>query len=857
MARMKRWARLAGMIAATLGPAAASYHYVHYLNSSSPYQLAFEKFDLTALPDKTVTFFVSNTGPTSYAANDSFPSVLEQFRNATQVWNSVASSDLRVGFGGLQVAGTPQSVPTGEVVFEDLPPGVLAYAGHQVAASGLATAADGTQFVPITLSLIHLNVNLTQQAGQASTEGYTGPSYSELFFTVLLHEIGHAIGLQHTYTSSTMSTAVSRATNRAHPLDVDDVSGVSALYPRGGYPAGFGSISGQVTMGGNGVHLASVVALLPNGAAVSSLTNPDGSYEIDGLVPGNYWVYVHPLPPTANITLPLDADGNPVQASGAFVSTFYPGPAVWDPSQFTVVPIGQGTGANQANINFQVTPRAAVEVYDVTSYWYGTSYLQPAYLNANTASQTVEAQGTGITSTDNPVQTVWALGASGGPLPDYGLSVYQDVDVALLAAYFDSPAPPLAGPEHLLFNLPDDIFVLPGGIQVVQNAPPVVTAVTPNADGSVTVAGTGFNTASQVFFDSLPAQVTVAYAADATDSSGQSGTISVMPPPGASGQIATITVYNLDGQNSTFLLPVTQSPFTYAYPQTSAPAAAISISQLAQGQTAMITVGTTNMQFVAGMTTLGFGSGDVTVRQLWVVSPTKALANVTVSPNALLRETVASVISGFQVYDQPLGFQVVAANPNMPTLTLPVQNGVYPEQNSLYPGTTAILFGQNLQAAAETPNVSVGGVPAQVLYSSATQIYFVIPASVTPGPRVMTFQGALPVVLQIDSPPPSIVSAASASGQALSAVQTAAPGDTITLEVSGIASAVLATPGRVGVIEGGVSIPVFTMQQAQDGTNNVWIQFALAASVTGQELPVAVTLDGDLSMPFYITVVGR
>jgi len=67
---------------------------------------------------------------------------------------------------------------------------------------------------------------------------------------------------------------------------------------------------------------------------------------------------------------------------------------------------------------------------------------------------------------------------------------------------------------------------------------------------------------------------------------------------------------------------------------------------------------------------------------------------------------------------------------------------------------------------------------------------------------------------------------------------------------------VLSSPSRVGVIEGGVRIPVFTIQQAQDGTNNLLIQFALDASVTGQQVPLIVTLDGDLSMPFYINVAA-
>ena len=71
-----------------------------------------------------------------------------------------------------------------------------------------------------------------------------------------------------------MSTAVTRSTSRTRPLDADDIAGVSLLYPSRTFAGSFGSISGRVTMGGQGVNMASVVALRPTGSAISALTDP-------------------------------------------------------------------------------------------------------------------------------------------------------------------------------------------------------------------------------------------------------------------------------------------------------------------------------------------------------------------------------------------------------------------------------------------------------------------------------------------------------------------------------------------------------------------------------------------------------
>src|SRR5664279_346064 len=93
---------VAAVIFLLVTPSKAYYHYVHFLTGKAPYVAIPEAFDLTALPGKTVTFFVSDTGLKSYGPNDSFASVLSQVNQAAAAWNSIASSDLRVAFGGLE-----------------------------------------------------------------------------------------------------------------------------------------------------------------------------------------------------------------------------------------------------------------------------------------------------------------------------------------------------------------------------------------------------------------------------------------------------------------------------------------------------------------------------------------------------------------------------------------------------------------------------------------------------------------------------------------------------------------------------------------------------------------------------------
>ena len=750
--------RLALLLLVWGWPASAYYHFVRYASGAPPFTPVYDRFDLNALPGRTVPYFIAANGPLTLAQGDSETAVYSQIRAAAAVWNSVATAGIKLAFGGFRSEFNGPEAPYIQVEFTDeLPPGVLAQGGP-VSRLDMVDSPDGA-FTPIARSVLRLPKDLASR-----------PSWSERFFLTLVHEFGHTLGLQHTWTSGVMSTEITRATTKARPLGQDDVAALSVLYPTAEFRKQTGVITGRVTMSGQGVALASVVALVSGRPAVSALTAPDGTYRIEGVPPGSYFVYAHPLPPSiagepqpVNLELPATPEGR-VLPGPPFQTLFYPG----TPGPVTTVAVE--AGGTTAGIDFEVAPISRVNLHSVQTYsFYNRNAIKPATLQITSDWRTVVFTGYGA-NVLSPLLSVSLLNSPEtiveGSLRDYSAGYLQaTVSVTPFSG---------EGPRHLIFRLNGETYVLPSGVLITQKAPPSIDSVTPQPDGWLLLEGKNLDRTTAVWVDGEPARVEFH----------EPGKLRVLPPPGPSGHQGVLSALNPDGQSSLFAHGDASPVVSYAgaaEPNLDAPPI-----QIPAGAEMAVELRGSGTNFRLWTPRLATGTSDVAVRKVWATGEGTAIAWLAARAGAAPAVAPLSAVVGLAGLRLPQALTVAAAD-GRPYVEISAMQDQY-----VSPGGAAAFPVRNLPLAATVANstATIGDLPAAVLNIAGGTVTVQVPPQLKPGAYLaeLSLGGvqALPAVVDVRPVPPIILYAMKADGTTVSPANPARTGDVILLAVAAL-----------------------------------------------------------------------
>jgi len=379
--------------------------------------------------------------------------------------------------------------------------------------------------------------------------------------SVLTHEAGHLLGLDHSALLSSVMAPYGRIGQLdQRTLSYDDMAGAALLYPNASVAA-LGAISGTILAGSTPVFGAHVVALDANGTAlVSTISNPDGTYQIPFLPAGSYRLYAEPLNGAVTERDIGGTSSSFYHSLGTGFSTTYVG----DVSDLNrAVSVQVFAGQSTTGVAIDVLPAAALNL------------TQPANFAARIplgGQTTLTLGGAGLTAGDAFSASGFGV-TLGGPVYSGSIGSNAATSVQINISVAANAAP---GPKTIAVARSGRTSVLSGAV-VITNTPPASTRVSPATgiiDGgtAVSISGQNFRAGAQVYFGGLAASAVQVLS---------SSQIQAVTPSNVPG-MTNVVVVNSDGtwgvQASAFTYTAQPPQITSVSPLAGTPGTAVTIA---------------------------------------------------------------------------------------------------------------------------------------------------------------------------------------------------------------------------------------------------------------------------------------
>jgi Matrixin/HYDIN/CFA65/VesB-like, Ig-like domain/FlgD Ig-like domain len=296
--------------------------------------------------------------------------VEDAFKSSFQVWDQISLADITFSYQEKTTSGTVSGQDRINLLaFDSYTSNLIVTDVYGPSVVGIAISS----FYPSTGEIVDCDIIFNDQEYTFTTSGVTDMSQKTVNLKdVATHEIGHMLGLDHTFIEDGTMWPYARGGQQS--LMEDDIAGVSTLYPGAAFAANTEAFSGKVSdEDGNilwGIYV-SAIRQDTGEESIAAISGSGGSYTIEGLDRATgYYLKAR--------SVDLNRLGSYMQAYGTydpFIPQYYSDATRLEDAQVVI------SGNVSEDLDFQLNEATILASYDTEIGYTVVSSLQDPEVN--------------------------------------------------------------------------------------------------------------------------------------------------------------------------------------------------------------------------------------------------------------------------------------------------------------------------------------------------------------------------------------------------------------------------------------------------------------------------------------------